>query len=422
MKKLHLFYGWYIVAALFFIWAFVGSIIMNSFTSYIEPISSKFGWTYTSISFGVSLHNIAQLIFLPVVGILIDRWSVKKLVFTGVLLTGVSIFMLSRITSLSQFYFIYFLTGITTSTCISTVPLTVVGRWFREKMSLATGILMAGVGCSGLLVPLVTRVVDTFGWQTAMMILGLGVAAVISPLSFIIRSNPEEYGYLPDGNIYKKPVPDEAQTPVQIKEDEVGTKQALKSRVFWHITIAYTFHFLVGLAVATNIMPYLSTIGIARNTASFLVSALAIGDITGRLGFGWIGGKLNRRYIAASGTTLVALSLLLFIYVVPAAGWVILPAVILLGMGFGGTVTMQSVILREYFGTVTLGSIIGFSVGVTRIGVMIGPPLASWIFDNFNTYNIAWFILAILAFSGVISLLTSPSVDMVRQRRAELVT
>ena len=73
-----------------------------------------------------------------------------------------------------KFYAIYFFIGMTTSTCIATIPLTVVGRWFRKKMSLATGILMAGAGCSGLLVPLVTRIIDMSGWQNAMTILGTG--------------------------------------------------------------------------------------------------------------------------------------------------------------------------------------------------------------------------------------------------------
>jgi sugar phosphate permease len=279
-------------------------------------------------------------------------------------------------------------------------------------MSLATGVLMAGVGSAGLLVPLVTRVVDTIGWQMAMMILGLVVILVVSPLSFIIRSHPENRAYSPA----PEPVLEEQKFQVQHNENEVGIKQALKNRVFWHIAIAYTFHFLVGLAVVTNIMPYLSTIGITRNTASFLVSALAIGDIIGRLLFGWAGQRLDRRYTAASGTALVTLSLLLFTCVMPVAGWVILPAVIIVGAGFGGTVTVHSVLLRDYFGTGKLGSIIGFSVGITRIGVMIGPPLASWIFERFNSYDIAWLVLAGMAFIGVISLLTSPPVHISKQK------
>jgi sugar phosphate permease len=419
MKKIHIFYGWYIVAALFFVWAFVGGIVMNSFTAYIEPLSDKFGWNYTSIAFAVSLHHMAQVIFFPVAGLFVDRWSVRKLVFTGIFFTAIGIFLLSRITSLSQFYAIYFFIGITTSTCIATIPLTVVGRWFRKKISLATGILMAGAGSSGLLVPLVTRIIDMFGWQNAMAILGTGLMVIISPLALLIRPEPEKYGYLPDGDINAKPDIDEVQTPVEINENQVGVKQALKSRVFWHITIGYVFLFLVGLAVTTNIMPYLSTIGIDRKTASFLVSALVIGGLFGRLGFGWLGDRLNKRYVAISGIFLVGLCLLVLIYVVPVAGWIILPAIIVFSFGYGGAVTMQSVLLKEYFGAGNLGSIIGFSFGITRSGIIVGPPLASWLYERFDNYNIAWFILAGFVFMNVVIHLTNPSVSTMKQRRAE---
>ena len=401
MKKTRTFDGWYIVAALFFIWAFTGGIVMNSFTTYIEPISNRFGWNYTSISFAVSLHHIAQVLFLPVAGLLVDRVSVRKLVFTGIFLTGIGIFLLSRITSLGHFYAIYFLIGITTSTCIATIPLTVVGRWFRKKMALATGILMAGAGSSGLMVPLVTRIIDIFGWQHAMAIMGMVLIVIISPLGLIIRSEPEKYGYLPDSDAYIKPDSDEIQTPVQTGE-KPGIKQVLKMRAFWHITIGYACLYLVGLAVTTNIMPYLSTIGIDRNTASFLVSGLVIGSITGRLGFGWIGDRLKKKYVAVTGIILVGFSLLLFVYAVPVAGGIIFPAIIIFSLGYGGAVTMQSVLLKEHFGVGNLGTIIGFSIGITRTGTIIGPPLASWLYERFNSYNIAWLILTGFAFMSMV--------------------
>jgi sugar phosphate permease len=417
MKKIQIFYGWFIVAALFLIWAFVGGIIMNSFTTYIEPISNKFGWNYTSISFAVSLHHIAQVLFLPIAGLLVDRLSVGKLVFTGVFLTGIGIFLLSRITSLGQFYAIYFLIGITTSTCIATIPLTVVGRWFRKKMALATGILMAGAGSSGLLVPLVTRIIDVYGWQYAMAIMGLVLIVVISPLGLIIRSEPEKYGYLPDGDAHTQPDSNEVQTPVQTGE-KLGIRQVLKMRVFWHITIGYVCLFLVGLAVTTNIMPYLSTIGVGRSTASFLVSGLVIGGLTGRLGFGWLGDRLNKKYVAITGIILVGFSLLLFVYAVPVAEWIILPAIIIFSLGYGGAVTMQSVLLKEYFGVGNLGSIIGFSIGITRTGTIVGPPLASWLYESFDGYNIAWLILTGFVFISMVVQLTNPSPDTVQQKKA----
>jgi MFS family permease len=145
---------------------------------------------------------------------------------------------------------------------------------------------------------------------------------------------------------------------------------------------------------------------------------LAIGNLLGRIGYGWLGDRFDKRRIAASGTALMGLGLLFIIYGGAIDQWLILPAAIIFGFGSGGTLTTQSVLLREYFGTYNLGFIIGFSVGITRIGIMIGPPLASWIYEYLGDYHIAWFILISVALISIVSQLTNPSANVIRQRRA----
>jgi MFS family permease len=418
LKTPRIFYGWYIVAALFFIWTVVNGFVVSSFTAFIEPLTSTFGWNYTQVTFAVSLRGLIFVILMPVVGILIDRWSARKLVFTGIVLASLGLFLLGRINSLGQLYLCFILIGAGGSTCTATLPLTMAGRWFRKKLSFATGIIMSGGACGGLLVPLVTRIIDVLEWQTAMLIMGLSMFVIITPLSLVIRQNPEQYGYLPDGNANNKSVHNEEELPAQSVEKEVGAKQALKSGVFWHISLAFMFHALVVYAVTNHIMPYLSTIGMSRMTSSFIASAVAIVTIFGRLSFGWFGDRFNKKQIAASGTFMVGLSLLLFCYITSMSTWMLIPAVILFGIGFGGTITLHSVILKDCFGTSNLGIIIGFSVSISAIGIMSGPPLVSWIFDNIGDYRIAWFVLIGISIISVVSQLTIPSVNTIRQRES----
>jgi MFS family permease len=163
-------------------------------------------------------------------------------------------------------------------------------------------------------------------------------------------------------------------------------------------------------------MPYLSTVGIARMPSSFIASALAIVSIAGRLSFGWFGDKFEKKLTAASGVIMVGLSLLLFNFTTPDTMWVLIPAVILFGMGFGGTLTLHSVILKDSFGTSNLGTITGFSVSITAIGMIVGPPLTSWIFEMFGNYRVAWFVLIGMATISTLGLVTIPSVQTVRQK------
>ena len=416
LKTSRIFYGWYIVAALFLIWTVINGFVVSGFTAFIEPLTNTFGWNSTQITLAVSVRNLMFVVIMPIVGLLIDRWNARNLLLTGIVFASIGLFLSGRINSISQFYLCFILMGIGGSACTATVPLTLAGRWFKKKLAFATGIIMSGGAAGGLLVPLVTRIIDTLGWQTAMLIMGVTMFVITSPITLLIRQNPEKYGLLPDGDTDNKPVNNEAESGLQNIDVYVSARQALKSSALWHISLAFLFHTLVVYSVTNHIMPYLSTVGIARMPSSFIASALAIVSIAGRLSFGWFGDKFEKKLTAASGIIMVGLSLLLFNFTSPDTMWVLIPAVILFGIGFGGTLTLHTVILKDCFGTSNLGTITGFSVGITAIGMIVGPPLTSWIFEMFGDYRIAWFVLTGIAAISTVGLLTIPSVDTVRQK------
>ena len=420
MKKIRIFYGWYIVIALLLIWAVSFGVPVSSFTAYIEPLINKFGWNYTQVSSTVSVRSLVYALIMPLVGLAADRWSARKLIFAGITLTSIGIFLLGWINSLAQLYLCYILLGIGGSTLTATLPLIVVGRWFRKKLSFATGIVMSAAGAGGLLVPLVTRIIDTVRWQTAMLIMGLSMFVFISPLSLIIRQNPQQSGYLPDGDVDDSTVPGKGQILPQVSGEDIGIKQALKSSPFWLISFAFMGHVFAPIALLVHIMPYLSTIGIDRTTSSFVASILPMSNVFGRLLFGWSGDKLNKRWIAVSGTTLVGISLLMFIYTTTDTKSLLIPAVILCGMGWGGTIIMQPVLMREYFGTGHLGSIIGFSMSIMTIALIVSPPMVGWIYEKSGSYHIAWFTLLGVAIMSIICQLISPSATAFNQRKSQI--
>ncbi len=413
-KKIRIFYGWFVVVAVFFIWAITHGLVISGFTAYIEPLTTTFGWGITEVTFAASIRSLIYVIFMPVAGLIVDRYDARKIVFIGIVLTAIGIILLSWINTIGQFYLCYVIIGIGSSASTATIPLTLVGRWFRKKLSFATAILMSGTGIGGLLVPLATRIIDQLGWHTSMWMIGIGLFVFLSPFTLLIRQNPQQYGYTPDGIVTDEQVSGKEKSQSQENDDDNGVKQSLKSRVFWHISLAFMFHAMAVHSLTTNIMPYFSTIGSSRTVSSFVVSALAILSIVGRLSFGWLGDKFNKKWVAASGTSLVALSLLLFTYLTPASTWILIPAVVLFGIGWGGSITLHSVILKECFGVSNLGGIIGFSISISALGMMAGPPMTSWIFESFGDYRIAWFIVIGVAILGVISQITNPAMRVKR--------
>ncbi len=411
-KRPSVFYGWWIVGAVFVIAAYFSGVIVFGFTAVFEPIAKEFAWSYAQVSFAASIRGMESSLLTPVVGFLFDRFGPRRLIFGGGIVIGLGLLLLSRVNSLVTFYFVFLLIAVGISTGTGVVPMAAVGNWFRKRVTLAIGIAICGVAFGGLFVPLVTRVIDSFGWREAMAILAFSAWGIILPLSLVVRHKPEQYGYLPDGEIDRKQEPgeDAGLTSAQGIEVDVGVKQAMKSSVFWHLALGVVCHMFVIHAVIVHVMPYLSTIGIARSTSSLVASGLTVFSVVGRLSFGWFGDKYDKRWVIATGYAMLALSILLFGFVDAVGAWLLVPFLIFFGIGYGGPIPVFPAILREYFGRARLGTIFGLLAGVGAIGMAVGPPLAGWIYDSLGSYQIAWFAFAGVIIVGIVSTATAPSV------------
>ena len=237
-KRSKIFYGWYIVGASVLITLYAGGVVHFGFTAIFEPIAEEFHWTYAQISLAASLRGLEIGLLAPLMGILVDRWGPRRLVFAGSIITCIGFLLLSRVSSLPAFYGAFALIAIGMSGCTQTVLMTAVTHWFRRKASVAIGIVASGVGFGGLMVPVVTRLIDILQWRMSMVIVGLGMLVIIFPLSLVVRHKPEQYGCQPDG---------EASSIVETGEDlvspasteiNISARQALRDRAFWYIAIS----------------------------------------------------------------------------------------------------------------------------------------------------------------------------------------
>jgi len=407
-ERPRVFYGWWIVGACFFIALSTSGVIFFGFTAVFEPIANEFGWSYAQISLAASLRGLEIGLFAPFFGMLVDHWGPRKLIFSGIITIGLGLILLSRINSLSMFYAAFALIGIGTSACSSTILMTAAANWFRRKVSLAAGIIASGFGFSGLLVPVIVTLINMSGWRMTMVIFSVSILLIGSPLSLLIRHKPEQYGYLPDGEISRAAVLDEGLTSLQTAEEDSEVRQALKSRTFWQIALSQLCHSIMVSAVITHVMPYLSSIGIARAISSLVASAIPLLSIGGRLGFGWLGDKVDKRQIMADSFAMMGLGLLCFEYASTGWTWLLVSFIILFSIGFGGSHIMRAAMLREYFGRRRFGTIFGSATGVMMIGNIVGAPLAGWAFDNWGSYQSVWSALACLAIISIVLTTTTP--------------
>ena len=405
IAKPDIFYGWYLVAVCVVIILYTGGVANFGFTAVFSSIAAEFPWSYAQISLAASLRGFEMGLTAPLVGILVDRWGPRKLIFGGSIFMFLGFLTLSRITSLPMYYGAFLLIALGMSTTSGTVLLTAVTNWFRQRANLATGIVVSGFGMGGILIPIVTKLIDSYDWRTAMLIVAVGTLVIILPLSFLVRHRPEKYGTFPDG----KPALDVSDTDTQpVPEINIPLKHALRNRAFWHVSLSSMCHsFIVG-AVAVHVMPYLESLGVDRSLAAMVAMLLPVSSIVGRMGAPWFIGRFGERIIYTGAFSLLAAGLLLFGTVTGEMTWLLIPFVMTLSLGWGFSVTTRLALQRGFFGRASFGSILGFVSAIMMVGNVSGAPIAGLIFDNTGSYHAAWYSFAALAAVGAVIAATVP--------------
>jgi len=391
------FYGWWIVLASFLISVLVGACGFFGFTAMLDPIVKEFHWSYMQVSFASSLRGLEMGLLAPFVGVFVDRFGPRKILLVGLSTIGMGFILLSLMQNLWMFYAAFILLAFGAGGCATVVTLAVVARWFQRNLGKAMGISLTGYGASGLLVPAIVWLIDSYGWRSAMVIQGIGIWILGIPLALLIRNRPEDVGQLPDG---LSPTSDPSVTTASIQPKSTAAylsfRDAVRSRPFIYLNIVEALRFMVLTAVVIHVMPHLGVAGISRETAGFVAASIPLFSIPGRFGFGWMGDVADKRYVMAISFFCMSSGLLAFCFA--SAMWPLLIFLLLFSPGFGGMMVMRGAVIREYFGVHSFGKLAGITMGSASIGGVIGPTLAGWIFDLYGNYSHLWMVFAVLLF------------------------
>ena len=173
----------------------------------------------------------------------------------------------------------------------------------------------------------------------------------------------------------------------------------MKTRSFWLMAFALTLSSIAPQAIAVVQIPYLETREIGRETAGFVVSAMAVISVVGRVGFGWLGDHIDKRRAMSAALGLEALGVIVLASI--GAAWMLIPYLLLYSPAWGGAVPLRPAILADYYGRKSVGSIHGIMLSIMTGAGILGPILAAASFDVLGNYQPAFYVLAGLAALGV---------------------
>src|ERR1700754_4689835 len=367
-------YRWVIVAA----GGLLGCVAIGGMFSLpvlLQPIARDTGWSVAGISSAMTIGFLAMALASMVWGSLSDRFGPMPVVLTGSIVIASSLALASRATSLIEFQLLFgLLVGAATAAIFAPMMATVTG-WFTTHVSLAVSLVSAGMGMAPMTMsPLVAWLVSTHDWRTTMLILAGVVAAIMIPVSLLVR---------------RPPALARARTPAApvsaVPQPDITLTQALKSPQFIILLVTNFF------CCATHSGPIIHTVSYAISCGIPLIAAVSIYSVEGfaglfgRIGFGLLGGRFGAKRVLVGGLLVQGFWALAFAFVRELAAFYAVAAVF--GFIYAGTMPLYAVLVRENFPLRMMGTVIGGTAMAGSLGMATGPLAGGLIYDTFASYT-----------------------------------
>lgn len=400
LEKTGVFFGWWVVFASATIVFLTGGTFFYGFGALFNPIVHEFGWSRASVSFAFSLRSEVGGIAAPVVGFMVDRVGSRRLMMFGVALVALGFVLLSRIESLPGFYGAVIVIALGMSATGGPVGMVAIAHWFRKRRGRALAMMTVGAGASGVMVLVLEALISGFGWRSALVIMGATQLAVCMPLAMSVRNRPEEIGLRPDNEPPDGDDPAPAEGGGFAPQEGMTVAEALRSTSFWRLSLAVMLTNLGTTAIIVHQIPFFtSSVGLSEGLAAATVTVMTLMSLVGRLSFGQAADFMDKRFVMAGAFALSAASLLLFATVYEP--WQVVYTLPVFALGWGGMIPTRPAFQAEYFGLRAFGAIQGLVFTVATFGALIGPVFAGWVYDQTESYRLAFVILAAGSFLAV---------------------
>jgi MFS family permease len=396
------FYGYWILLVGFLCLVISQGCGGYAFSLFVLPLADKFGWSRGTIMVGNLMWLLSLGLASPFVGRLINRWGTKWVIVAGALLMGTGFMLISLIQALWQFYLLWVVIGIGAGAAGVVPASTMVNNWFKKRRGFAIGILGAGIGVGGFVIPwiLSNYIFPGFPnltWRAGYLFSGIISVVIIIPLAiWIIKEAPPEKDILPESDRHG-----ETKTPRISDAYEPGLKlaQAWKTQAFWLLIVGFvTFGFAANL-VFQNQVPHLQDIGFTAIQAAISMQALGIGSAIGKFAFGWLCDYIQPKYTLIIGSIIQAGALVILMIITTSSPLPLLWTYgILIGLGYGCWLPALSMNTTFYFGLVAYSVIFGIYNFLFAAGCAIGPVTGGYIFDRTGSYHLA-FILCFIFYA-----------------------
>ncbi|PYN58640.1 MAG: MFS transporter [Candidatus Rokuibacteriota bacterium] len=366
-----IFYGWVIVGVGIVVTC-VGFGAMASLSVFLQPMAQAMGWSRTGIATAALLNFLCMGAGAFVWGALSDRFGTRAVVLTGGLLLGLGLVTASRATTLGEFQLLFgVIVGVASGSFYAPMTATT-ARWFTRHRSLAVALVSAGLSVgSTIMAPLAGWLISSYGWRTAMLVIGDVVWLVIVPTALLVRNAP-----------VAPPVAGAAAAAAA--GPELTVAQALRTPQFAAIALTYFACCATHAGPIFHMVTHVIDQGISAMTAATVLSVAGLASLSGKIVCGLVADRVGAKRVLVAGLALQAVAVSLYLVTRELAGFY--GVALVFGFAYGGVMPLYAILVREYFGERTMGATFGAVALTSTLAMALGPVAGGWLYDAFGSY------------------------------------
>jgi MFS family permease len=354
---------WPLAIAETIVWA----AMFYSFPALILVWEQDLGWSKTELSGALTASLVLSAVLAPVVGRLIDH-GIGRYVFTGCALLGaVLLALLSKVTSLWQFYAIWLGLGVAMAGALYEACFAVLTRAMGAGAKRAITLVTLIAGFAGTVsFPSAYILVEFVGWRGAVLTFAGAVALIAAPLIWRGCRLAEESH-------------DAKAHPASLKTREA--LRVLRRATFWLLAISFAMIALEHGMLLTHLLPLLDERGIHGETAILAASMIGPMQVAGRLAM--IAAERHVSMLGIAAVSYVSLGIagvsLLSTSVIPA---LLVGFVLFQGAGYGVTSIVRPVVTADLLGRTNFGVISGLLALPFITATAAAPTIAAFVWQR----------------------------------------
>ena len=340
----------------------------------LKPVGAEFGisralsslpYTVTMIGFG--LGGIAM-------GWVSDRLGVMPIIVFGGVMMAFGFTFASHAESIYAYASYHGLLLAFLGCSALMAPLVAdISHWFDKRRGMAVGVVISGSYVAGAIWPLVAQhYFDLIGWRNTYIVMGWFCMLTIVPLGLVMTPKaPMTSAFGGDAG--------------KADEKPLGLHASLLQSTLCVAGLACC----AAMAVPqVHIVAHATDLGFAAARGAEMLALMLGGGIISRLGSGWLSDRIGGLQTLALGSLLQGMMVTSFVF---ANGLNTLYALALLfGLSQGGIVPSYAIIIRRYFDAGQAGWRIGVTLLSTMLGMALGGQIGGALFDLTGTYTAAF--------------------------------